>query len=81
LRTIRPNKKLHYLTDTLPKSNYNNGVEEEDRKGKLSKSTKTKSSSRHMMIQQHNSKSINLPKLDRIILKNGLPRMALNNSI
>jgi NIMA (never in mitosis gene a)-related kinase 1/4/5 len=25
LKTIRANKNLHYLTDRLPKSNYNNG--------------------------------------------------------
>lgn len=28
-----------------------------------------------------NSKSINLPKLDRLILKNGASKVALNNSI
>ncbi len=33
------------------------------------------------MLLQQNSKSINLPKLDRIILKNGLSKAPLNNSI
>jgi hypothetical protein len=80
LRTIRPNKKLHYLTDVLPKSNYNNGIEEDDRRGgKYSHSMKKKSSSRPG-AQQVN-KSINLPKLDRLILKNGISKIPLNNSI
>ena len=83
LKTIRPNKKLHYLTDILPKSNYNNNDEEDNeggRKIKLSQSIKTKSSSRHLMMQQPNSKSINLPKLDRLILKNGISKIPIHNN-
>jgi len=69
---------LHYLTDILPKSNYGNDLDD-DRRGKFSQ-MKTKSSSKHMSIQP-NSKSINLPKLDRLLLKNGISKIPLNNSI
>lgn len=33
-----------------------------------------------MMLQQ-NAKSINLPKLDRLIIKNGISKIPLSNSI
>jgi hypothetical protein len=45
---------------------------------KLSQSIKTKSSSRHVMnLHGNNSKSINLPKLDRIIYKNGVSKIPI----
>ena len=70
MKTIRANKNLHYLTDRLPKSNYNNGHEYE--KGqKFSQSTKDKN-----IVSLANypkpANNINLPKLDRIILKNSV---------
>ncbi len=68
------------MTDFLPKSNYNNGVEEDDRRGKFSQGIKTKSASRHHLLGQ-NVKSINLPKLDRLIMKNGSSKVALHHSI
>lgn len=79
LKTIRPNKKLHYLTDILPKSNYATDRDYEDKKGKYSH-IKTKSSSKHLSLQP-NLKSLNLPKLDRLLLKNGVSKIHLNNSI
>ncbi len=78
MRTIRPNKKLHYLTDILPKANY--GLDEDDRRGKYSQ-IKKKSSSKHLTMQPSNLKSINLPKLDRLLVKNGGPKIPLNSSI
>ncbi len=68
------------MTDVLPKSNYNNGHDDDDRRGKHSQGIKTKGSSRQATLGQ-NSKSINLPKLDRLILKNGGSKIPLNNSI
>jgi hypothetical protein len=41
LKTIRANKNLHYLTDRLPKSNYQNGYEYE-KNPKLNLSAKGK---------------------------------------
>jgi hypothetical protein len=64
------------LTDILPKANYNN--DDDDRRGKYSQSIKTKSSSKHV---QQNARSINLPKLDRLLLKNGVSKIPLNHSI
>jgi hypothetical protein len=46
---------------------------------KLSQSIKTKSSSRHLVMQQPNSRSINLPKLDRLILKNGISKAPIHH--
>jgi hypothetical protein len=69
LKTIRANKNLHYLTDRLPKSNYNNGHEYEKNQ-KLSQSTKDKNPV--SLANYPQSKNINLPKLDRIILKNAV---------
>jgi hypothetical protein len=60
---------LHYLTDRLPKSNYNNGHEQETNP-KLSQSTKDKNPV--SLANYPQSKNINLPKLDRIILKNSV---------
>lgn len=68
LKTIRAHKNLHYITDRLPKSNYNNGHEHQQ--VKLSQSTKDKNP---LLNYPHNKNSINLPKLDRLILKNGHP--------
>lgn len=67
LKTIRANKNLHYLTDRLPKSNYKNGIEYE-KVPKLSQSTKAKDPV--SLANYPQIKNINLPKLDRIILKN-----------
>lgn len=67
------------MTDILPKSNYANDIDQDDRRGKYTQ-IKTKSSSKHMSIQP-NSKSINLPKLDRLLIKNGISKIPLNNSI
>jgi hypothetical protein len=67
LKTIRANKNLHYLTDRLPKSNYNNGHEHE-KMAKLSQSTKGKDPV--TLANYPQIKNINLPKLDRIIHKN-----------
>ena len=64
--TIRAHKNLHYLTDRLPKSNYNNGHEYE-KVQKMSQSSKTKTEKTTIISQ---TKNINLPKLDRIIGKN-----------
>lgn len=33
------------------------------------------------MVMNQNSKSINLPKLDRIVLKNGISKVPLNHPI
>lgn len=41
LQTIKVHKNLHYLTDRLPKSNYQNGYEYDGSK-KMSQSTKQK---------------------------------------
>lgn len=70
MQTIRANKNLHYLTDRLPKSNYANGHEHE-KVQKLSQSTKAKNP-REPTIGMHPnpSKNINLPKLDKIIVRN-----------
>lgn len=67
MKTIRAHKNLHYLTDRLPKSNYNNGHEYE-KVPKLNQSAKTKNPSQPSSI--HQNRMINLPKLDRIIIKN-----------
>lgn len=67
LKTIRAHKNLHYLTDRLPKSNYNNGHEYE-KVPKMSQSTKAKNPSQPSNM--HPSRLINLPKLDRIIVRN-----------
>ena len=66
LKTIRAPKNLHYLTDRLPKSNYENGHEYE-KVPKMNQSTKAKSQQPSLLNQNRN---INLPKLDRIIIKN-----------
>ena len=73
LKTIRANKNLHYLTDRLPKSNYNNGHEYE-KVSKLSQSTKAKDPV--SLANYPQSKNINLPKLDRIIMKNAVHKNA-----
>lgn len=67
LKTIRAHKNLHYITDRLPKSNYNNGHEQQKLQ-KLSQSTKDKNPV--SLANYPQNKNINLPKLDRIILKN-----------
>lgn len=67
LKTIRAHKNLHYLTDRLPKSNYNNGHEYE-KVSKLSQSTKDKNPV--SLANYPQPKNINLPRLDRIILRN-----------
>lgn len=67
LQTIRAHKNLHYLTDRLPKSNYNNGHEYE-KNPKLSQSTKDKNPV--SLANYPQPKNINLPRLDRLILKN-----------
>lgn len=56
------------MTDRLPKSNYQNGHEYE-KVPKLSQSTKSRNPSKPT-IGMHPSKNINLPKLDRIIVRN-----------
>lgn len=66
LKTIRANKNFHYLTDRLPKSNYQNGHEYEKNQ-KLNMSAKGKNEIRPSGVT--NVKSINLPKLDRILVK------------
>lgn len=58
---------MHYLTDRLPKSNYGN-EQEHDKIPKLSQSTKTKNPTNPSLV--HPSRHINLPKLDRIIVRN-----------
>lgn len=60
LETIRVHKNLHYLTDRLPKSNYNNGYEYE-KVSKLNQSTKSKNPS--LPSSMHPAKNVNLPKL------------------
>ena len=55
----------------LPKSNYEKNP---DISGKFTQSIKTKSSSRHL------SKGINLPKLDRMMIKNG-NKQSINSPI
>lgn len=67
LKTIRAHKNLHYLTDRLPKSNYQNGHEYE-KVPALSQSTKTKPQQHPQLL--HQNRNINLPKLDRIIVRN-----------
>ena len=64
LKTIRANKNLHYLTDRLPKSNYQNGHEYEKQQ-KMSLSTKEKDPV--SLANYPNRRNINLPKLDRMI--------------
>lgn len=74
------NKNLHYLTDRLPKSNYENGYEIE-RTSKLSQSSKPKNSqstNHHNINNLNNLKGINLPKLDRIIVKSNNYKIPLN---
>jgi hypothetical protein len=67
LKTIRVNKKLHYLTDRLPKSNYQNGFEYE-KNAKLNLSAKGKNEIKPSSLPSvNNVKSINLPKLERIL--------------
>jgi NIMA (never in mitosis gene a)-related kinase len=76
LRTIRVNKNLHYLTDRLPKSNYDNGHEIE----KNNKLTPNTTKQKHAHSNGHNIstiKGINLPKLDRIIIKNNSNKLAV----
>lgn len=62
-------KNLHYLTDRLPKSNYNNGHEYE-KITKLNQSTKEKVP--YSLKHPPEIRSINLPKIDRLILKNAV---------
>ena len=71
MKTIRAHKNLHYLTDRLPKSNYANGHEYE-KVQKLSMSTKDKNPV--SLANYPNTKNINLPRLDRIILRNAANR-------
>jgi serine/threonine protein kinase len=76
LKTIRAHKNLHYLTDRLPKSNYANGHEYE-KVTKLSMSTKDKNPV--SLAHYPQSKNINLPRLDRIILRNAAHRNINND--
>jgi hypothetical protein len=66
LKTIRANKNLHYLTERLPKSNYENGYEVErtpkNAKGKSGVNTSLRS-------------GLNLPMLDRVIIKSNNNKM------
>lgn len=74
MKTIRAHKNLHYLTDRLPKSNYDG--ENEGGIGKASQSGKQKSSS----STNNSLKGLNLPALDRIVLKsnnNKLPVISI----
>ena len=76
MKTIRAHKNLHYLTDRLPKSNYQNGHEYE-KNTKLSMSTKDKNPV--SLANYPQSKNINLPRLDRIILRNAANRNINND--
>jgi len=69
LKTIRVDKKLHYLTDRLPKSNYNNGHEYEKSTTTMKQMSSIKNKNA-MSMNHAGLKNINLPKLDRIIVKN-----------
>jgi serine/threonine protein kinase len=79
LQTIRVNKNLHYLTDRLPKSNYANGHEHE-KVQKLNQSTKVRPVRDPALaglggihhLHANGSKNINLPKLDKIIIRNNI---------
>ena len=80
MKTIRANKNLHYLTDRLPKSNYQNGHEYE-KVPKLNQSAKGKNEIRtsghyqYGSSSKHNSNNnVNLPKLDRILVKGSQPK-------
>lgn len=55
------NKNLHYLTERLPKSNYENGYEVEPRAPKKGRQNVVSGSLRG---------GLNLPLLDRVIIKN-----------
>jgi serine/threonine protein kinase len=64
LKTIRANKNLHYLTERLPKSNYENGYEAEQR---LPKNPSSKP--RQNAISSSLRGGLNLPLLDRVVIK------------
>ena len=68
LQTIRADKKLHYLTDRLPQSNYQNGFDVNERAN--TKMTPGGRSKNTLSYNYSNTRNINLPKLDRIIVKN-----------
>ena len=68
LQTIRADKKLHYLTDRLPQSNYQNGFDISDRAN--TKMTPGPRSKNTLSYNYSNARNINLPKLDRLIVKN-----------
>jgi hypothetical protein len=60
------------LTDRLPKSNYQNGYEYESNK-KMNQSAKGKNEIKPSM-HQNSKANINLPKLDRILIKGSNPK-------
>ena len=61
LQTIRADKKLHYLTDRLPQSNYQNGFDINREKSlKVNRTVKA----------LHSSPKGVLPKIDRVVVKN-----------
>ena len=64
LKTIRAHKNLHYLTDRLPKSNYEGEQKIEHPKKGLSNKQKTSVSTNISL------RGLNLPALDRVIVKN-----------
>ena len=65
IQTIRPDRKLHYLTDRLPQSNYQNGLQYERSTAKMTPGGRTKGTS----SQSYGIRNVNLPKLERIIVK------------
>jgi len=67
------------LTDRLPKSNYNNGHEYEKSTTTTKNISQTKNTKNSMSMNYGNMKNINLPKLDRIIVKNSSPYKGSNH--
>lgn len=76
LQTIRVNKNLHYLTERMPMSNYENG-HEVVRSHKSSKQTKIVANGQQSM-NISNVRSINLPRLDRIVLRQNNHKLSVS---
>ena len=71
LKTIRAHKNLHFLTERLPKSNYENGYEVE----RTPKSTAPKHHTKSNVSTNNSLRGLNLPPLDRLIMKNNQSKL------